>query len=265
MGIIKKLMKIFGKGDDIEALQSDLKRFSSDLERSNERFKALESAPKRLIDREKEQKTNEFYENLSSHGIKQVSRTDQDEESSVELQKESLQLGVAAGYTGRAIKEIESSLNRIESQMTSKDWVLSNFEDKTNKSLELLLDIKNMVDEHDKSASNRLEALQSALNRLSNVARMAPEPLKKEMLEEIESIESNLPLTPKMKELVEVVKQHGKISYDDLVNELSVSRSSLRGLITNSTKRTDEIKRFSVDGKGWVAYKYPKTSQINEI
>jgi len=264
MGILKKIKKLFGKGDDLEALQSDLKRFSSDLKRSNKRFKALESASNRPINSQNEEKSDDFYENTSSSGLKQLSRPKPEDEDSVELQKESLQLGVAAGYTGRAIKEIESSLNRIESQMASKDWISSKIGNKSDKSLELLLDVKDMLQEHDKSASNRLEAIQSALNRMSNTARMIPEPIRKELLEDIASIETNLPLTPKMQELVDTVKSHNRISYGDLVRELDVTRSSLRGLISNTIKRTDEIERFSVEGKGWVRYKYPKTTQISK-
>ncbi|MFQ6120579.1 MAG: hypothetical protein ACE5KE_11945, partial [Methanosarcinales archaeon] len=55
----------------------------------------------------------------------------------LEVQKDSLQLGIAAGYTGRSLKGIESSLNRIEAQMPTKDWFISYFGDQTPKLADL--------------------------------------------------------------------------------------------------------------------------------
>jgi type I site-specific restriction endonuclease len=223
MGLRQKLKQIFGIGAKDKALQSDLKR-----------FKALESA------------SNLIPEDSSESA--EVSRP-------LELQKDSLQLGIAAGYTGKFIREIERSLGRIESQMVSKDWFTSSFEDRTPELIEVLDNIKTVIHEHDSNVSQRFKALESALNRIQSIAAKSPEPIKQELMKEVEIISSTLPLTSKMKELVSAVKETGKLSYDDLCTKLNITRSSLRGLLANTMKRTNEIERFSVGGKGWVRYK----------
>ena len=252
MGIIEKIKSFFIKESEGAALQSASKRFNSDLKRSNQRFKSLQSASN-FAHESKEYDKN--YENQGFSAPTQLSQP-------IELEKESLQLGVAAGYTGKSIREIESSLARIESQMTSKDWFISNFEDNSPEIIEILNHIKNTLERHDSSALNRFEALESALNRLSSTARTAPESVKRELVEQIDAIRSNLPLTSKMKELVETVREHKEISYDELCQKLGVTRSSLRGLLSNTMKRTGEIERHSIGGKGHVAYKHPNTTQI---
>lgn len=251
MGILEKLRQLFRKGSKDKALQSASTALQSDLKRSNQRFKALESAED-FADYGKKQ-TDE-YDDRGVSGFSKLSRP-------VEIQKESLQLGVAAGYTGKSIKEIETSLARIESQMTSRDWFMSNFEDRTPKVLGILSDIKNALEKHDLNASKRFESIESALNRMMTTARTAPVPIRNELVKEIESIRSTLPLAPKMMQLVEIVKEAGKISYDDLGRRLGVTRSSLRGLLSNTMRRTEEIERYSVGGKGWVRYKQPKTTE----
>lgn len=268
MGIFDRIKKIFKKESDNEAIESDSKRLNSDLNRLNsdsKRFKAIESDLNRTINGKKYINN---YEELDSGGLKQVShpfKKEKEDKESLELQKESLQLGVAAGYTGKSLREIESSLNRIESNMTSRDWFLSNFGDKSSKNVELLLEIKKKLENHDASALDRLSAIESALNRMYSVANNAPGPVKDELIKEIGNIESNLPPTPKMKELVDVVKDKTKVSYDDLADNLDITRSSLRGLLSNTIKRTNRIERFSIDGRGWVRYKHPKTTQIDDL
>lgn len=168
---------------------------------------------------------------------------------SVELQKDSLQLGLAAGYTGRTLREIESSLNRIESQMVTKDWFSFHFEDKTPDLLETLK-------KHDEKEEDRFKALQNILENLQKTATKAPEPLKTELLEQIQTIEKQLPLTPRMKEALEIVKQYKEISYEELRFKLNnISISALRSLLANMAKRTDKIERFKRNGKGWLKYK----------
>lgn len=167
--------------------------------------------------------------------------------SVIELQKDSLQLGVAAGYTGRSIKQIESSLSRIESQMPTRDWFSSQFEDRTP-------ELINLFEKHEKNEQKRFEAMQNVLASLQKTAEKAPEPLKREISEQIMAMERQLPLTPKMKKLLQVVKETKEISYEGLHIKLDISVSALRGLLSNMAKRTDQIDRFEKDGKGWVRY-----------
>ncbi len=267
MGFFEKIKQIFSGKKKEEALQSASKRFNSDLNRLNHRFKALQIGTDSTIHSEKEEEKHaDRYTGEDFSGFTKLSHKPIEPKLSepVELQKESLQLGVAAGYTGRAIKEIESSLERIEREMASREWFLSNF-GYQKKIPELLNEIKNLLEKHDLNASKRFETIESALNRLAYTAMNAPEPLKKELISQIETIRSNLPLTSKMKKLIEVVKESGYISYDDLASKLSVSRSSLRGLLSNTIKRTSEIERYYINGKGWVRYKHPKTTQLDNF
>ena len=172
--------------------------------------------------------------------ISQVSPT-------VELQKDSLQLGIAAGYTGRSLKEIESSLNRIETLMPTKDWFISQFEDQTPKLIDLLKT-------HEENTQKRFESIQNILISLQKLIINAPEPLKTELIQRIGSIEKQLPLTSKMKELLQIVNQYNEISYDELASKLNISVSALRGLLANIMKRTNEIERFEKNRKGWVRF-----------
>jgi hypothetical protein len=253
MGIFDKIKQVFKKKP---AIESASKRSDTDLKRSNNRFKALQSASDSTINGEKESIEHEDYHtNGAPLEPTELSRP-------VELQKESLQLGVAAGYTGRSIREIESSLNRIERGMASREWMQTTFGDQ-KKTNELLAEIKEVLTNHDSNALKRFEAIEIALNRMILGAKDAPEPLKRSLITEIEAIRANLPLSPKMRRLLLIVKQTGKISYDNLATRLNISRSALRGLLANTMKRTTEIERFSVAGKGWVRYKHPKTTQID--
>jgi AraC-like DNA-binding protein len=170
-----------------------------------------------------------------------------EEKSSIELQKDSLQLGLAAGYTGRVLRDIESSLARIESQTVTKDWFLSQFEDHTPELIDLLK-------KHEENEQKRFEAIQSILNSLQRTAEKTPEPIKTELFRQITAIEHQLPLTPKMNELLQIVKESKEISYEELHQRLGISISALRGLLANMTKRTDQIERFEKNNKGWVKY-----------
>ena len=171
------------------------------------------------------------------------------------LEKDSFQLGLAAGYTGKSIKEIERSLSRIEAQMVTKDWFKTEFEDQTPKIIETLENIKKAVENHDLSVQNRFKAIQSSLDRLHNLAIKTPEPIKTEILKEIKTIKAQIPLSDRMKELISVVKSVGELSYKDLATRLGITVPALRGLLSNTLKRTDEIERFKRGGKGWVRYK----------
>ncbi|MFH8132049.1 MAG: hypothetical protein QW321_00375, partial [Candidatus Aenigmatarchaeota archaeon] len=216
-----------------EALQSasnDLKALQSDEKALQERFKALQIAtPETKI------------------------QTETPQPETLELEKESLQLGIAAGYTGRALKEIEASLNRIETQMVSKDWLLSKFE------IPVLTinEIKEILKQHDENMSRKFEIIQNSIESLKKTAEISPEPIKTEIMTQIEKIESQLPLTPKMEEVLAIIREHKEISYKDLAQKLGwKDTSGLRGLLSNMVKRTDKIERFEKDGQGWVRYRF---------
>lgn len=164
-----------------------------------------------------------------------------------EIHKDSLQLGLAAGYAGRSLKEIESSLGRIESQMVTKDWFTSKFEDRTPE----LIDI---MDKHEDSDQKRYETIFNALRSLQKTAESAPEPVKEDILTQIRDIETQIPLTKRMSDLLSFVKDTKEISYSELASRLGIKVSALRGLLTSMVRRTNKIERFTRGGKGWVRY-----------
>lgn len=170
----------------------------------------------------------------------------------IELQKESIQLGLAAGYTGRALKEIESSLVRIESQSITKDWFIAQSEIQVQKVTRLLDSILNILKIHDDLTLKHFEMIERSILSLQGIAQKAPEPLRTELLNQINVIETQLPPTPKMEQLINIVKQVNEISYTDLSARLGISESALRGLLTLTIRRTGAVQRFEKLGRGWV-------------
>lgn len=235
MGFFERILNLFRKKRSPEALQSasnNFKALQSDAKALQDRFKALQSASR-------------------ASGNLEIFEPEETKDS-IELQKDSLQLGIAAGYTSRALREIESSLHRIETQMTSKEWFLSNF----GASLNSIQEIKELLRSHDENISKKIEIIQNSIDSIKKTAEIAPSPIKEEILSEVEKIESQLPLTSRMKEVLDIVKSAGEISYKELAERLGWKNiSGLRGLLTNMSKRTDEIERFEKDGQGWVRYK----------
>lgn len=173
----------------------------------------------------------------------------------LQVEQDSFKLGVASGYTGRSIRNIEDSLSRIETQMVTRDWFNVEFEDRTP---ELIKEIGKLHQEmliHEKNEEKRFEIIQNILERMKNVANVAPNEVKFQLLDQIKAVESQLPLTKKMEELISVVKPAGQISYDEVASKLNITVSALRGLLSTTLQRTDRIERFMVNGKGWVRYK----------
>jgi hypothetical protein len=164
------------------------------------------------------------------------------ESTSDDVLKDSFQLGLAAGYTGRSLKSIESSLTRVESQMPTKDWFSTQFEDKTPEFIEILK-------KHEENEQKRFELLQNLL-----ASGKLPERSAELILHSAFPI-GELLLTHKMQILVSIVKEIREISYKDLATRLGLTVSALRGLLSNTMIRTDKIERFRKDGKGWVRYK----------
>ena len=151
------------------------------------------------------------------------------------------------------MKEIESSLFRIESQMASKEWIIAQFGN-PQKIIEILESIRTLLKSHDELTMKHFEIIEDNLLSLQGIAKKAPEPIRTELLEKISTIESNLPLTPKMKQLEEIVKEAGEISYIELANKLGITESALRGFLTLCIRRGVKIQRFEKNGKGWVRF-----------
>jgi len=190
--------------------------------------------------------------NQSITNIEQPPIVEQQTESpqftQIPMHKESLELGLAAGYAGKSLKGIEASLERLESQITTKDWFSNTFEDKTPELIETLK-------RHEENDQKRFEMLLNTLKSSKTTAEGAAEAVKTSIFT-AKTLESQLQPTPKMIELIRIVKEAGDISYKDLAQKLLIGEDALRGLLTNTTRRSKEIERFERDNKGWVRYRY---------
>src|SRR5438445_5565971 len=136
---------------------------------------------------------------------------------------EYFKLGLAAGYTGKSIKSIEESLNRIESLVATKDWFKKELQPLFSELNKNLKEIKILME---KNQNSQKVDLKSPLQRI----------------------------TPKMKQMISIVKGEGVISYSDLSKKMDITIDSLRGLLSRTVIETDDIARFQKDKQGWVKY-----------
>ncbi len=141
-----------------------------------------------------------------------------------EIERDSYQLGLAAGYTGRSIKEIEASLTRIEAQMVTKDW----FEIKLQQ------------------IDRRIEDIEKALG----IIKGAAPGIEQQKL----AITKRMPLTRRMEDVLKGIKEAGEISFADLALKMNMDVSDLRSLLSIMTKRTNAVERFRIHRVGWVKY-----------
>lgn len=155
-------------------------------------------------------------------------------DENIEIEKDSLQLGIAAGFTGRSLRNIEDSLARIEGQMVTKDW--------------MTITVKGDLEQ-------RLAEIQASLDSIAGAAAGLPEGTRQQIIGQVSRIRAQLQPTSRMMEMLSIVKETGEISYEDLAARLGISISSLRGLLSLASYRTPEIERFERKNKGWVRYK----------
>ena len=137
---------------------------------------------------------------------------------------EFFKLGLAAGYTGKSIKNIEDSLNRIESLVATKDWFKKELQPLFSELNQNLKEIKTLM-ERNQSITGKID-LKSPTQRI----------------------------TPKMKEMISIVRSEGVISYLDLSKKMGITIDSLRGLLSRTAIETSDITRFQKDKQGWVKY-----------
>jgi hypothetical protein len=245
--IFKRIFK--RESSDVTAMQSDVTAMQSDVTALQSAVTASRSAattPDENTPPQIDIKSNQS--NYSAVTALQSNPPD----DGIRLEKESLKLGLAAGYTGRSIHDINSSLNRIETNMITRDW----FNSKSQELYELISTVKSVLEIHDRRTLEKFDTVERFLERMGNIAQNAPEPIKSEIRTELKSIESELPLSPKMIEALAVVYQVGQISYKDLSAKLGYKDvSSLRSLLSHMLERTAKIEKFEKDGDKWVRVK----------
>lgn len=161
------------------------------------------------------------------------------EASPISIEKDSLQLGIAAGFTGRSLRNIEDSLTRIESQMVTKDWA----------TLNLKADLEN---------------IQNSLDSILSSASGLPETVRRGIVSEVDRIRTTLQPTSRMLDIISIAREVKEISYEDLAKRLGIEISSLRGLLSMMGRRISAIERFERGNKGWIKYKEPITAMQSD-
>lgn len=213
MGFLDRLKRAFTKQNDVKSIESMDHRFESIEQRQPE----PSTPPSPPMEQPKPVALSTSISNY--RGVSQ-------EIVSPEVQKDSYQLGLAAGYTGRSIREIEGSLARIEAQMVTKDWLLNEI---------------NRID-------RRIEDIERALG----IIKGALPPMDEKTGDT--AIVKRMPLTQRMEELLRVVREAGQISFADLAIKMNLDISDLRSMLSIMTKRTDLIERYRIHRTGWVKY-----------
>jgi iron-sulfur cluster repair protein YtfE (RIC family) len=173
-----------------------------------------------------------------------------DKREDINLQKDALELGLAAGYAGRSLKSIENTLERLESIVISKDWA----------NQEIIPLIKSI----DANEQRRFTSLVSIINSIGKVAEKSPSGLRKELLNISEQLEEHGNLTKRMVRLINVVKEVGEINYTDLANKMDMTEDGLRSLVSLVCRKTNELQRFRRGDKTWVKYA-SNTAELSEL
>ena len=216
-----------------QSIRSDLNRVESeriDLDRFESMNQSIESTKSTIISSDKEEK------------------------STISIDKESLKVGMAAGYISRSLISIEDGIERIEISMPSKEWITMNILPKIEQVQQAIYNIKEILMDHERNEEKRFEVLLEAINKLKTIAPSLPEPIKTEILSTVASLKSAT-LTPKMQHILDILKEKREISYQELAEKLGITTDGLRGILSRMVKVCDEIERFEKDGRGWIRIK----------
>lgn len=209
MGLLDRLKQLFTSKSDVKAMEHR-------VESMEHREESLVSEPTHSI---------QSLESPKAIKLSQISTGNMEEPIHMpEIERDSYQLGLATGYTGRSIKEIEASLTRIEGQMITKDW----FEIKLQQ------------------IDRRIEDIERALGIIKGSAP-AIEQQKIAILK-------RMPLTRRMEDVLKAIKEAGEISFADLALKMNMDVSDLRSLLSIMTKRTNAVERFHIHRVGWVKH-----------
>ncbi len=246
MSVISFIKKIlFGKKQherfiDLNRSESIDSTIHSDLNR-NESIR---------IDSNRNESMNQSIESLESPII-----SSKDEgKSIISIDKESLKVGMAAGYISRSLISIEDGIERIETLMPSKEWISMNLTPKIEQMQQAILNIRDVLMNHERNEEKRFEVLLEAITKLKTLAFTLPEPTKTEILSTVTSLKS-ASLTPKMQQIIDILKERKEISYQELAEKLGITTDGLRGILSRMVRVCDEIERFEKDGKGWIKIK----------
>jgi hypothetical protein len=246
MSVISFIKKILF-GEKQPERFSDSQRFESMNQSIRSDLNRVESE---RIDLDRFESMNQSIESTKSTIIS----SDKEEKSTISIDKESLKVGMAAGYISRSLISIEDGIERIEISMPSKEWITMNILPKIEQVQQAIYNIKEILMDHERNEEKRFEVLLEAINKLKTIAPSLPEPIKTEILSTVASLKSAT-LTPKMQHILDILKEKREISYQELAEKLGITTDGLRGILSRMVKVCDEIERFEKDGRGWIRIK----------
>ena len=246
MGVISFIKNILF-GEKQPERFSDSQRFES----MNQSIRSdLNRAESERIDMNRYESMNQSIESPRSTIIS----SEKEEKPTISIDKESLKVGMAAGYISRSLISIEDGIERIEISMPSKEWITMNILPKIEQVQQAIYNIREILMDHERNEEKRFEVLLEAINKLKTMAPSLPEPIKTEILSTVASLKSAT-LTPKMQQILDILKERREISYQELAEKLGITTDGLRGILSRMVKVCDEIERFEKDGKGWIRIK----------
>ena len=246
MGVISFIKKILF-GEKQPERFSDSQRFES----LNQSIRSdLNRAESERIELNRFESMNQSVESSKSTIIS----SEKEEKPIISIDKESLKVGMAAGYISRSLISIEDGIERIEISMPSKEWITMNILPKIEQVQQSIYNIREILMDHERNEEKRFEVLLEAINKLKTMAPSLPEPIKTEILSTAASLKS-VALTPKMRQILDILKERREISYQELAEKLGITTDGLRGILSRMVKVCDEIERFEKDGKGWIRIK----------
>jgi predicted transcriptional regulator len=228
MSVISFIKKILFREKRPERV-NDSQRFES-MNRSSQQFESMQ------IDVNRTESMNRSIETPTISSQEQL-------KSTISIEKESLQLGVAAGYISRSLYSIEDSLARIETLMPSKEWISLNLTPKLEEIQKTIFNLRDVLIGHEKNEEKRFEVLLEAITKLKTTASSLPEPTKTEILSTVKTLKSAA-LSPKMQQILEILKERKEISYNELAEKIGITTDGLRGLLSRMVKVCDEIERL---------------------
>ncbi len=222
MGLLDRIKKMFFKEESIDSFNQSS---NQSINQSSQSIKSIES-----INQSPNQSFNQSF---------------QSEKTSIELEKESLKLGMAAGFISKTLIHMEELLDKITTNFPDRAWISSELRSQ-------LSILEQKLDEHERKSQERLNILINLIHSLKEISPYLPQTYRSKLQKIVQEAEPHL--TPKMQQLVETVKSRKEISYKELAVMLGISESALRGLLSLAIERGAPLQRFRIDGKGWVRY-----------
>lgn len=162
------------------------------------------------------------------------------------FEKESLAAGMAAGSAKKSIDIIEENMRRVinilEERLPERALSHEQFEQVVKESSEVESDIAEIRNSLSKMPDllNKLESIQNRLEALQESHKV------------IRSDSESLRPSQSMIRIYEKVKEMGEVSFRDLAEQLGMSVSGVRGLVSKGKNRGLNLETFIRDREGWV-------------